>query len=61
MVLIRGHFREVDQKYLDVLQFYAEKLFSRKSCRLWDDVEKCGGAGEATADNTALALYVLDN
>ena len=25
--------------------------FSRKSCRLWDDVEKYGRAGEATGDD----------
>jgi hypothetical protein len=35
--------------------------FSRKSCRLSDNVEECGGAREATDDNTAHALYILDN
>jgi hypothetical protein len=25
--------------------------FSRKSCRLWDNVEKCGTAGQATDGN----------
>jgi hypothetical protein len=30
----------------------------RKSCRLWDNVEKYGGAREA-ADNTARARYML--
>jgi len=29
--------------------------FSRKSCRLGDNVEKCGGAGQATDDNMAHA------
>jgi hypothetical protein len=32
----------------------------RKSCRLLDNVEKCGGAREATDDNMA-ARCVLDN
>jgi hypothetical protein len=27
------------------------KTFSRKSCRLWDNVEKYGRAGQATDDN----------
>jgi hypothetical protein len=26
--------------------------FFRKSCHLWNNVEKCGGAWEATDDNT---------
>ena len=32
----------------------------RKSCRLWDNVEKCGGAREATNDNMAHARFMLD-
>jgi len=32
----------------------------RKSCRLWDNVEKCGGAGQATDDYVAHALCLLD-
>jgi hypothetical protein len=32
------------------------KLFSRKSCRLWDNVEKYGRAGLATDGNMAHAL-----
>ena len=35
--------------------------FSLKSCRLWDNVEKCGREGDATDDNTAHALCMLDN
>jgi hypothetical protein len=35
-------------------------IYFRKSCRLWDDVEKYGGAREATNDNTTHALCVLD-
>jgi hypothetical protein len=30
-----------------------------KPCRLWDNIEKCGGAREA-ADSMAHARYVLD-
>jgi len=26
-------------------------IFFRKSCRLWDNVEKCGAARQATGDN----------
>ena len=32
--------------------------FSRKSCRLWDNVGKCGGTREA-ADNMAPARGIL--
>jgi hypothetical protein len=32
-----------------------------KSCRLWDNVKKCGIAREATDNNTAHALCMLDN
>jgi hypothetical protein len=35
-------------------------FFSRKSCRLWDNVEKYYGAREATDDNMAHALCMLD-
>ena len=33
--------------------------FSRKSCRLWDNVEKCGGASGA-ANNSLAARRKLD-
>jgi hypothetical protein len=32
----------------------------RKSCCLWDNVEKYGGAREAADDNMAHALCILD-
>jgi len=35
--------------------------FFRKSFRLWDNVEKYSGAGQATEDNKAHAPYLLDN
>ena len=35
--------------------------FSRKSCRLWDNVEKYCRAGQATGDNMAHALCMLYN
>jgi hypothetical protein len=37
-------------------------IFYRKSCRLWDNVEKFGRAGQATWQyNTARALCMLDD
>jgi len=48
--------RENQNKYL-----MFSILFPRKSCRLWDNVEKYGTAGQATDDNTAHARFVLDN
>jgi hypothetical protein len=35
--------------------------FSRKSCNLWDNVEKYGTDGQATDDNMARAHCMLDN
>ena len=35
--------------------------FFRKSYRLWDNVEKCGRAGQSTDDNMAHAHCVLNN
>jgi hypothetical protein len=37
------------------------KLFFRNSCLLWDDVEKYGRTGQATDNNTASALGMLNN
>ena len=34
--------------------------FFRKSCRFWDNVEEYGRAEQATDDNMAQALFVLD-
>ena len=34
--------------------------FFRKSWRLWDNVEKCGRAGQVTDDNMAHAHCMLD-
>ena len=31
--------------------------FSRKSCRLWDNVEKCGGAREVSDDDLIRRMY----
>jgi hypothetical protein len=36
-------------------------FFFRKSCLLWDSVEKYGRAGHATGNNKVRALSVLDN
>jgi len=38
---------------------FSDVLF-RKSCRLWDKMEKYGGARQATDDNTAHARRMLD-
>jgi hypothetical protein len=35
--------------------------FFRKSCHLWDNVEKCGRAGQDIDDNMAHAHCMLDN
>jgi len=35
-------------------------FFSRKSCLLWDNMEKCCRAGQATDDNMAHAHCMLD-
>jgi hypothetical protein len=39
--------------------FYVQQFFFRKSCCLWDHVENCGGAREASG-NTMAARCVLD-
>ena len=40
--------------------FMLNKFFFRKSCRLWDNVEKYGRAGQSTDDIMAQSLCVLD-
>jgi hypothetical protein len=39
--------------------FYIQRRFFRKSCRLWDNVEKYGGARE-DAENVSPARCILD-
>jgi hypothetical protein len=39
---------------------YDEKLFFRNLCRLWDNLEKYGRAGQVTCDNMAHANCKLD-
>ena len=39
--------------------FVFSNFFFRKSCRLWGNVEKCGGAREA-ADDSMAARFMLD-
>jgi hypothetical protein len=41
--------------------FTLNKIFFRKSCCLWGNVEKYGTAGQATDDNTAHAHCMFDN
>jgi hypothetical protein len=40
--------------------FVFSKFFFRKSCRLWDNVEKYCRAGQATDDSMEHAHCVLD-
>jgi len=40
---------------------FNNNFFSRKSCRLWDYVKKCGRDGQATDDNMAHANCFVDN
>jgi len=40
--------------------FHVQFFFSRKSCRLWDNVEEYSTAGEATDDSLAHAHFTLD-
>ena len=40
--------------------FYIQKHFTRKPYSLWDNVEKCGGATEATQEYTAHESFMLD-
>jgi len=53
----------------NILYSFVEKIkahvlssvtFFRNSCLLWYDMEKYGGAGHATDNNTANALCMLD-
>jgi len=36
-------------------------FLSLKSCRLWDNVEKCCRPGQVTDDNMAHPHWMLDN
>ena len=40
------------------IYFTFNNVFSRRSCRLWDNVEKCGGAREATNYVTTWRIQV---
>jgi len=55
--------RDVSDKFVDKLQthIWCSVTFFRKSCRLWDNVEKYCRAGQAKAGNMAHAHCVLDN
>jgi len=48
--------REIQNK-----NFVFNNIFFRKSCRLYDNVEKPGIARQATDDNMAHALFSLDD
>jgi len=56
--------RNVSHKLIDKIKTYIlcpVTFFFRKSCRLWDNVEKYGRGREATGDNMAHAHCMLDN
>ena len=38
--------------------FFFSIRYSRKSCHLWDNVEKCGRAGHATDDNMRFLCWI---
>ena len=40
---------------------YPVIFFYQKSCRLWDNAEKHGTAGQVADDNVAHACCILDN
>jgi hypothetical protein len=42
-------------------RFMFKNFFFRKSCRLWDNIEKYCIAGQAKDDNMAHAHCMLDN
>jgi hypothetical protein len=42
------------------VHFMFNNIFERKSCRLWDNVEKYGRTGQTTADNMAHVRRMLD-
>jgi hypothetical protein len=46
---------EVDRENQNTILCTITFFFFRKSCRLWDSVEKCGTAREATDKNMARA------
>jgi len=50
-------------KFVDEIKTHILYLipFFGKSCRLWDNVEKYGTAGQTTGDNMAHAHCMLDN
>jgi len=41
-------------------RFLCPMTYFQKSCRLWDDVEKCYKTGQATGENMAHAHCILD-
>jgi len=50
-------------KFVELIKntFCIQSLFSRKSCRLWDNVQKQCRTIQATDDSMAHAPCVLDN
>jgi len=54
--------KNVADKFVDEIKTYilCSITFSKKSCRLWDNVEKYCTSRQATDDNMARALPMLD-
>jgi len=54
--------RNISDKFVEKIKTHVlcSVTLCRKSCRLWDNVEKYGRAGQATDDNMAQALCMLD-
>jgi len=56
--------RNISDRFLEEIEIHIlcpVFFFFRKSCRLWDDVEKYGRAGQAIEGNMAHAHCVLDD
>jgi hypothetical protein len=48
-----------DKSCGEIKNYFIFHNFFRKSCRLWDNAEKCGRAGQATHDHVAHAYFTL--
>jgi len=55
--------RNISDKFVDVIKTHIlySITFFRKSCRLWDNVQKYCTSEQATGDNMAHAHFMLDN
>ena len=59
LIIMRNVSGKICTKIKDSFMF--NKFIYRKSCRLWDNVEKYCSPGQATDDNMAHLFWILDN